>query len=158
MRTYIALLLFYFSLFCFILFHRYTQVVNVKWKNHFKEPLPSLWSLCHESVTSLYLYPVRQHSIEHAGTSTGKPRSFDCLTAPASRTHLAAAIARNISHCSHIESPVQYRVTCYRRSRREMRCIQHASTRGNAFRPWKAAYFTFTFFTRTYLFIHASLV
>lgn len=54
-------------------------------------------------------------------TSTGEPPSFDCLTAPASRTHLAAAIARSISHCSHIESPVQYRVTCYRRSRRPKR-------------------------------------
>lgn len=76
-----------------------------------------------------------------------KATSFDCLTASASCTHLAAAIARNISHCSHIESPVQYRVTCYRRSRHEVQCIQHASTPGNAFRSWKR--FTFTFFTHT---------
>jgi len=114
----ILLLLFYSNLFWFILFYYY------------KEPLLFVSRKCDIALSvprPTTFYWTRRY-VDRKATS------FDCLTAPASCTHLAAAIARNISHCSHIESPVQYRVTCYRRSRREARCIQHASTRGNAFR------------------------
>lgn len=86
--------------------------VTVKWKNHLKEPLPSPWSLCHESATLLYLYPVRQHSIEHAGTSTEKPRrSIAWRLRPLARISLwqlrgTYRIVRISNHLFNIASPV----------------------------------------------------
>lgn len=152
----VLLLLFYLTLIRFIFFYCYTYVVTVEWKNHLKEPL-SPWSLCHESATLLYLYPVRQHSIEHAGTSTEKPRrSIAWRLRPLARISLwqlrgTYRIVRISNHLFNIASPVIGDLVVKRGAFSTHRRAGMRSTRGRQ----RASTFTL-FFSRAFrpVFIH----